>query len=200
MKKVLTNFIDAEVIDHLIKNDDTNEDEFLKISLEDFSETKKRLSSGQSLLLYIVVELLAELRFDSLILFDEPETHLHPNAITQLISVIYDLVKQFDSYCLIATHSPIIVQSITSNSVYITEKEENMFSIRNIYTESFGENLSNITDEIFGNRDISQEYKKIIRSFVDEGKNYEEIVKLLESDDVPLSLNAKIYIHSLIRT
>jgi len=199
LSKLLKNFIDPEIVELFITEDDTNSEEFLKINLEDYSATKQKLSSGQGLLLYVVVEILAELRYDSLILFDEPETHLHPNAITELISVIYDLVDQFDSYCIVATHSPIIIQSLTSDSVYVTEKDGNVFSIRKIYKESFGENLTTITDEIFGNRDVGQEYKKIINLFIENGKSYEEILRLLESDGVPLSLNAKIYIRSMLK-
>lgn len=199
LHKVLKNFIHPDIIDLLIVEDNGGTDEYLKVNLENYSDIKKKLSSGQSLLLYIVVEILAELRYDSLILFDEPETHLHPNAITELISAIYELVDQFDSYCIVATHSPIIVQGLTSDSVYVTERDGNLFSIRKIYKESFGENLSNITDEIFGNRDVSNEYKKIINSFIKKGKNYGEIVELLESDEVPLSLNAKIYIRSMFK-
>lgn len=200
LNKVLSNFIDKDIIDLIIQNDPDNPDEWLKVDLENYSETKKKLSSGQTILLYIVVEILAELRFDSLILFDEPETHLHPNAITQLVSVIYELVEQFDSFCIVATHSPLIIQSIKSDSVYITEKEKDVFSIRKIMSESFGENLSNITDEIFGNRDINHEYKRIIQALLSKGMNYEEILKELESDSVPLSLNVKMYIRNLITT
>lgn len=200
LSKVLSNFIDESILDQIIQDDPANSEELLKISLENYSEIKKKLSSGQTILLYIVVEILAELRYDSLILFDEPETHLHPNAITQLVSVIYDLVNQFDSYCIIATHSPLIVQSLKSDSVYITEKEESVFSIRKIGTESFGENLSKITDEIFGNRDVSQEYKKIIKNLIRGSKSYEDIVEILESGDVSLSLNVKMYIKSLIKS
>lgn len=198
--EALSNFIDKEIINRIIQEDSNNTDEGLQINIENYSEIKKKLSSGQTILLYIVVEILAEIRYDSLILFDEPETHLHPNAITQLVSIIYDLVDQFDSYCVIATHSPLIVQSLKSDSVYITEREENIFSIRKIGSESFGENLSKITDEIFGNRDVSQEYKKIIQNLISNDKSYEEVVKILESEEVPLSLNAKMYIKSLIKT
>jgi len=200
LKKVLLNFIDEDVVGLIIQHDRENVKELLKISFENYSEIKNKLSSGQTVLLYIVVEILAELRYDSLILFDEPETHLHPNAITQLVSAVYDLVEQFDSFCIIATHSPLIIQSIKSDSVYITEKEENVFSVRKIGSESFGENLSNITDEIFGNRDVCQEYKKIIQKLLSRGDNYEEIIKTLESDDVPLSFNVRVYIKNLIKT
>jgi len=196
LRDILKKFIEEYLIDSLIE--DENRDRLI-IKKERYPEIKSKLSSGQCVLMYIIVEILAELRFDSLILFDEPETHLHPNAITELISVINELLQRFDSYCIIATHSPIIIQSITSDSVYVTEKIGTEFLIRKIQRESFGENLSNITDEIFGNVNTHNEYKKIIESLIRDGKTYMEIISLLETDGVPLSLNAKIYIQSVLK-
>lgn len=193
--EILKKFIDTDLVNSLevdSKNESPTVDTFK------FLEIKDKLSSGQSIMFYIIVEIMAELRLDSLILFDEPETHLHPSAISKLVSIIYDLVERFDSYCVIATHSPIIVQNLTSDSVYVTKKEEDMFLINKIGRESFGEDLTNITNNIFGNKDVPIEYKRIIDDLVYEEKNYDEIIKVLSSDNVPLSLNAKMYIHAAL--
>ena len=66
-----------------------------------------------------MTEIIANIRYDSLIIFDEPETHLHPNAISQLINSIHSLADQFKSYCIIAPHSPIIVQGILSKNIFV---------------------------------------------------------------------------------
>ena len=93
-------------------------------------------------------ELIAQIRTNSLILFDEPETHLHPNAITELMNSLLDLVKRYDSFCIIATHSPIVIQSLQSRDVLVVVREENDISVRNLEKESFGENLTVITEDI----------------------------------------------------
>lgn len=163
-----------------------------------FVKTIKILSSGQSILLLIITEIIANIRYDSLLIYDEPETHLHPNAISQLINTIYELSRIFQSYCIIATHSPIIVQELLSKNVFVIERVNKFASIRKPGIETFGENLSTITEEVFGNREISKQFKLILNDLIRKGNSYEDIIKLIESDDIPLSLNTRIYLKSII--
>jgi predicted ATP-binding protein involved in virulence len=143
-----------------------------------------------------MTEIIANIRRDSLLLFDEPETHLHPNAISQLMNVIYELVNKFQSYCIITTHSPLIVQEVLSKSVKVIEKHENLVSVRQIAIESFGANLTTLTEEVFGNREIQKQYKKIINRMISNGKSYDDIVGILEREGFPLSINISLYIKS----
>src|SRR5699024_3921622 len=76
-RTVLLNFLDEEMIDEFMVSEDIY-DEY-RVSLEGFNRVRKKLSSGQSILLYIISQIVANIRYDSLLLFDEPETHLHPN-------------------------------------------------------------------------------------------------------------------------
>ena len=64
------------------------------------------MSSGERILLYNIFNILAKISFNSLIFFDEPETHLHPNAITELIAGLMFILETFQSFAIIATHSP----------------------------------------------------------------------------------------------
>lgn len=192
--KILTNFLDKEIIDEFIifkKNE-------FEVSLDGFTKTRKMLSSGQSILLYIITEIVANIRYDAIILYDEPETHLHPNAITQLMNTIYELVNEFQSYCIIATHSPLIIRELLSKNVFVMERESNYPSIRKIGIETFGENLTVLTEEVFGNRSIPKQYKLILERLVDNGLSYDAIINELESDNVPLSLNARMYLKTIV--
>ena len=166
--------------------------------MEAFRGVVKHLSSGQSIILFIITELIAKIRFDSLILYDEPETHLHPNAISQLVNTVYHLVHLFKSYCIIATHSPLIIQEIISKNVYVVEREGNYSSIRRIGIESFGENLSILSEEVFGNREIPKQYQIILKEMVESRLTYEQIKERLEYGQIPLSINASIYLKSLL--
>ncbi|MGE8553997.1 MAG: AAA family ATPase [Chryseobacterium jejuense] len=178
-----------------LKTSDIIDIEILTDNLSDFL---KKLSSGQKVLFFIITELIVNIRYNSLLIFDEPETHLHPNAITEFMGVIMQLLEEYDSYGIIATHSPLVVREVFSDSIYVFEKEENTPRIRRLEFETFGENLSIITDEIFGNRDVSKYYIKTIENLVNEGKSYEDIETLIEGE-VPLNLNVKILIKSLVR-
>ena len=192
--KILSNFLDKEIIDEFII---LKKHEF-EVSLDGFTKTRKMLSSGQSILLYIITEIVANIRYDAIILYDEPETHLHPNAITQLMNTIYELVNEFQSYCIIATHSPLIIRELLSKNVFVMERESNYPSLRKIGIETFGENLTVLTEEVFGNRSIPKQYKLILERLVNNGMSYDEIINELESDDVPLSLNARMYLKTIV--
>ncbi|GEC80094.1 AAA family ATPase [Flavobacterium aquatile] len=192
--KILSNFLDKEIIDEFII---LKKHEF-EVSLDGFTKTRKMLSSGQSILLYIITEIVANIRYDAIILYDEPETHLHPNAITQLMNTIYELVNEFQSYCIIATHSPLIIRELLSKNVFVMERESNYPSLRKIGIETFGENLTVLTEEVFGNRSIPKQYKLILERLVNNGLSYDEIISELESDDVPLSLNARMYLKTIV--
>lgn len=169
-----------------------------EINYGKFVEIINILSSGQSILILIITEIIANIRFDSLLIYDEPETHLHPNAISQLINTIYGLSRIFQSYCIIATHSPIIVQELLSKNVYVVQREGTHASIRKPSKETFGENLSTIIEEIFGNREIPKQFKIILSDLIKKGMSYEDILKEIESDNVPVSLNTRLFLKSVI--
>lgn len=192
--KLLHFFLDIELIGEFIDDREFEP----KVDIKGFNSVSKKLSSGQSILLYIITEIVANIRYDSLVIYDEPETHLHPNAISQLINAIHSLTNEFQSYCILATHSPLIVRELLSSNVYIIEREESVLSIRKPITETFGENLTVITEDIFGNSIIPKQYKEILERLVRSGKSYDEIMSLISSDNVPMSLNTRIYLKSII--
>lgn len=204
-KVVLDSFLDSEIMEKLFapeiyKNGDYEDIKVVVDSIiNSYFKTKKMLSSGQGIMFFIITEIVAHIRFDSLLLFDEPETHLHPNAITQLMNTIYELVNQFESYCILTTHSPLIIREILSRNVYVMEKHENVPSVRRIGVESFGENLTVLTEEVFGNKDVPKQYKTIIEGLIAEGKTFEEIIELIQFGGVPVGLNTRVFIKSLIQ-
>lgn len=200
-KNILSNFIEKDILDSFIVPDNTpmeddGIDRSLIVNLKEYGKIKNQLSSGQGTILYIMTEIIANIRLDSLILFDEPETHLHPNAISQLMNVIYDLVEEFESYCIITTHSPLVIQELFAKNVYVIRRDGNTPSVKKIGKESFGQNLTELTEEIFGNKDINRRYEKIIDELVDNYNNYDKIIEILHSDGQTLSLNIRLYIKS----
>lgn len=155
------------------------------------------MSSGQRALFYIITQIVANIRYNSLLIFDEPETHLHPNAITEFMEVIMQLLEEFDSYCIITSHSPLVIREVFSESIYVFEKDKDVPRVRKLEIETFGENLSTITNETFGNKDVSKYYIRSIEKLVKKGKSYDEIESEIKGE-VPLNLNVKILIKSLI--
>lgn len=167
--------------------------------LDGFQYVKTRLSSGQSILLFIISEVTAHIRLDSLILYDEPETHLHPNAISELVNSIYELVTEFESYCLFATHSPLVIREIPSKSVLVVDRDEDIPTVRKIGQESFGGNIASLTEEVFGNRSVIKSHEIIIDKLIKKQFDYDKILAMLRSDEIPVTLGTRLYIRSVLK-
>lgn len=198
-KKVLSDFLPSNYINEIFPVIDWDFGEPPVVNVQKLNLIRKELSSGQRVLLEGFTNIIAHIRYDSLLLFDEPETHLHPNAIAQLMNTIYSLVTRFESFCIITTHSPIIIRELFSRNVYIFDRFEDNLSIRKIGLESFGANLSDITEEIFGTSEIPKHYQSLIKSLKREGKSLNQIINSIKSEDIPVSLNLHLFIRSLFQ-
>lgn len=187
---VLSDEITSEILD----------EDFIEFNTKEFSiyddSGFSKYSSGQIIMILILAEVLAFITDESLLLFDEPETHLHPNSISLFINVINKILKKFDSYAIISTHSPQIVQEIPSKDIIVIERIDNSPSVRGLGIETFGENLNTITEQIFHTINHDEYYREFLRALSKE-KSYEELIKIFEQNSLPLSLNAKIYLQSL---
>lgn len=153
-------------------------------------KSNRLLSSGQSFLMYIFTEIIANIRYGSLLLFDEPELHLHPNAVANIIRIIEEILKKNKSFAIIATHSPQIIQEIPSRFVKVIEREGSIPIVRELYLECFGENLDTITNDIFLTKDVDGNYKDVLKGLASK-MTFEEVNSLFENR---LSLNAKTWL------
>ena len=158
-------------------------------------EKAKRLSSGQSIILFILTELIANIQPQSLILFDEPETHLHPSAIAQLMICFYDILYRFESYAVISTHSPIIIQDVPAKYISVFERHGNLPIIRKLSLETFGENISELTSIAFGTVDVKELYKTYLESL--SKANFGGIEEINRLFDNKLSFNAQLYLAAI---
>lgn len=185
--RIFKNVLDLELF-----NFGSNHNEIVNFnSLKMLLETPNEFSSGQNIIVYIVTSLIANLEKNSILLIDEPETHLHPNGIELLMESIYQLLDRFRSFAVISTHSPIVLQETPSQNVRIFDRQGTEPIISRLAKESFGENLSKITDYIFHKKTNDEYYKKYLENKVKEGLNDDEISSLFDND---LSLNARLFI------
>lgn len=167
------------------------------IQIKDIIEVYINFSSGEKTILFELVSILANIRFDSLLLFDEPEVHLHPNFISQFMNTLFELVDNYKSYAIVVTHSPLIVRELKADCVHIMERDDNYWSARKPSVETLGTNLSTITEEIFQNRDIPLHYVGVINDMKENGLTKEQIVSFLKSGERELSLSVELFIESL---
>lgn len=171
------------------------EDEFRSLIVDDEPEKlfDNKLSSGQSILLYTMTNVIANIEYESILLFDEPELHLHPNAISNLMRMLYELLKEFNSYAIVSTHSPLIVQETPSKSIKKIERRQNYVQVNDLSIESFGENLTAITEEVFNVREIESNYMTILReAVIYKNKSFQQILDMFPNG---LSYNAMTYLN-----
>ena len=178
----------------IFENRDSLYQSFLEKQIEnnDFSKNDplSLLSSGQSILAHFVTAIIAKIQINTLVLFDEPETHLHPNAVASLFNVLNDLLRKYNSFAIIATHSPIVIQEIPSKRVILLTRENNSTIATKMEFETFGENISELTRHVFDTVSITNFYKIVLKN-LSKTKSYDEICDLFDNN---LSFNAKAFL------
>lgn len=196
LKQVLGKIVFTEAIEELFVKVRIDERDVLDIDTSKLNNLLRKMSSGENTMLYLFMCLEADMRYDSLLLLDEPETHLHPDAIAELLSALDDMLEEYQSCCVMVTHSPLLVRELTSDCVYVMEREDKMVILRKPGVETIGAGLNTITDDIFGSKNVQRNYKKRLSELA-HYHSYDDLKASLESDDVPLSLGMDVYLKSL---
>ena len=164
-------------------------DDFCHFKEEQYFLIHERLSSGQSMLMNLVIEIVANIRQNALILIDEPEIHLHPKGITTFVNIINKICREFSSICILATHSAVIIQELLSRNVIVMDRQgDGTPVVRPMRVESLGENLTTITEDVFGRNQVSPYYKKMVKRLVGEYESIEEVLNVIQNNDVPVSM------------
>ncbi len=83
------------------------------------------VSAGYLQMLVLLTALFSEGRDRaSLVMFDEPETSLHPHAIAVLARAIEEAAEQWQKQVMVATHSPVLMSQFAPENVVIVEPGE----------------------------------------------------------------------------
>ena len=158
----------------------------------------KNLSSGQLQLLLLITFIFRKINFDTLIVIDEPEVHLHPKAINVLFKLLLFLLDKFQSYCIVSTHSPLIVRELAGKNVYMMRRFGNELELGKIGIETLGEDISTLYDEIFGYDENTTSLAKNIRQLKKSGKTYKDIICIIKNDSHRISLSTRILIKQIV--
>ena len=154
---------------------------------------KEQTSAGQKMMLATLAGLVSFLKDRSILLFDEPVTHLHPSMLANLMSVINGLLDEFNSYAIISTHSPIVLQQVPSKYVKVIRRIESTPDIGDLSIETFGENFTEISQEVFDVSDYERDYKDIFIDLLKEHSS-QEILNMFNNR---LGISARALLHSL---
>lgn len=158
-------------------------------------EESPSLSSGQSILTYFTSAAIAYLKEDSLLLFDEPEIHLHPAAVAALMQILQALVEEYNSYAIVATHSPVVIQEVPGRRVVRFDRTGDTTTADELPQETFGENISELTRMVFETVETPSFYKSVLKELI-EDRTFDEVMDLFKGQ---LSLHASAYLASLAK-
>lgn len=132
-------------------------------------------STGHKIALLVVFGLVASLQKRSLVLFDEPETHLHPPLLSAMMHALRYILTKFESTALVATHSPVVVQECLAKHVHVIRREGSSFAVRPLLSETFGESIGLITAQVFGMESDALDYHRVLDNLIREKKTIEKI-------------------------
>ncbi|MBQ0798300.1 MAG: AAA family ATPase [Porticoccaceae bacterium] len=135
-----------------------------------------RMSSGHAIVLLTITRLIATVEEKTLVLLDEPESHLHPPLLSAFVRALSDLLYDRNGLAVIATHSPVVLQEIPSSCAWkIYRKGESVTSSRPTI-ETFAENVGVLTSEIFNLEVERSGFHEILDKSAQSGRAYEEIL------------------------
>lgn len=165
-----------------------------KLYFFDKNQLIPSLSSGQETFVNLIINILALIKPNSLILIDEPENTLHPNIEIDFISILQDILndEDFDSFAIIATHSPTIVREVPESFVRVIKFDgSGQPLIDSPSIKTFGADIGTITNYVFD--DIFKEDKPFEKWFHKEKINYTSFTEFEQKYKTYLNYDFLLY-------
>lgn len=152
------------------------------------------LSSGQLTFFKFALQCSLYIENGSFVLMDEPETHLHPNMISDFVGMLDSLLEATGSQALIATHSAYFVREVSREQVHVFKVgEDGNVQVSSPRLRTFGADVESISQFVF-NEDIeSRLTEKVFKRI--QGQSFESVENQLSKE---LSLAALMDLQSRI--
>lgn len=159
----------------------------------------RQLSSGELALLRFAAQATAAAERGTLFLFDEPETHLHPNFISRFMAMLGRLLDDTGSAAIIATHSAYIVREVPSRSVRVLSIDDDGAHATEPRMQTFGANIDTISQFVFGDTLPDHLYLKTLRAWIARQPEGLTVTKMIEELSDELNSETLSYLAQLIR-
>lgn len=150
-------------------------------------------STGHKIVMHATASMVAYTQAKSIVLIDEPESHLHPPLLAAFMHALRLILDKNDAFAVVATHSPVVVQETLGRHVSVVRRSGMETTIQPPRIETYGESIGEITDEVFGLNSDATDFHKTLQSMVQGGMTLESIEGLFERG---LSLQARAYVMS----
>jgi predicted ATPase len=186
------------VLDRLLADSSFNDvrPNFASQLFSDAEQAYLELSTGHKIVVQVIANLIAYTLPRSLILFDEPEMHLHPPLLAALMHAVRRILEKWDGLGVVATHSPVLLQETLAQNVYVVRREGGISAASVPTIESFGENVGTLTEFVFGLDSDSTDFHQALRRIVNERPNIESIEEIFKPHG--LSMQARAFVMGLL--
>lgn len=167
---------------------------FREINLQRFADDREqlsdvrllkmaeKLSSGHAIVLLTMTKLVSFVQEKTLVLIDEPESHLHPPLLSAFTRSLSNLLYNRNGVAIIATHSPVVLQEIPRSCSWKLVRSKNRIKASRPDIETFAENVGTLTREVFGLEVAKSGFHMMLTEEVDKGKTFDEIMEDYDSD------------------
>ena len=129
----------------------------------------------------MIASLVAHATRKSLVLFDEPETHLHPPLVAALMHAVRIVLEEKNAFAICATHSPVVLQETLARHVRIVRRIGDRFEVLTPDMETFGENVGILTYGTFGLTATATDFHEVLDLLIEGFSSVEEINTLFTS-------------------
>ena len=136
-----------------------------------------QMSSGHAIVLLTTTYLVHRVEEKTLVLLDEPESHLHPPLLSAFVRALSDLLHDRNGVGIVATHSPVVLQEIPKSCVWKINRSGLSMLKSRPDVETFGESLGLLTSEVFSLEVERSGFHSLLADDVAKGKSYPQILE-----------------------
>lgn len=167
---------------------------FRNVDVDNLQRDFLRLSSGQKIILSMLAGVFEHISSNSLVVIDEPETHLHPSLVSAFMHSVRSILEVYDSYAIIATHSPVILQETPSMFVQVLGGTSTKPRVSELQNECFGEEISTLTEDVFHVSFEESNFYKVLGELSKKGYSLGDIERMFERQ---LGFTARSFVETL---
>ena len=125
-----------------------------------FEGNDVKLSSGQRFFTFMVINILAYIKKNTIVFIDEPELFLHPLLEIELFALLKEILTRFNSKAILATHSLTLVREVPAKCVHVMKPESNEIFINRPPFETFGGDMQRISTYVFGDNSVTKPFEE----------------------------------------
>jgi len=172
------------------------------VGRETINDVFSHLSSGHKVVLLIITSCVDKIEEKTIVFLDEPENHLHPPLLSELVRALSNLLIDRNGVSIISTHSPVVLQEVPRSCAWALRKCNKEMIAERLPIETFGSSISQLTNEVFGLEVTDSGFHKmlsdVVNAEIDSNIGDYEYERIVTMFDGQLGDEAKLHLRMLL--